>query len=65
MSSRPISTKWELGRDRYGRRVTMTREGHDFKIEIEPINQRDEGERIWSLSMDLILAAGEIAKKQR
>jgi hypothetical protein len=59
--SGPILTKWELGHDRYGRRVTMTRQGHDFAIEIEPINQRDDGERIHSLSADLLKEAARVA----
>lgn len=59
--SAPILTKWHLGADRYGRRVTMTREGNDFKIEIEPSSQRDDGERIHSLSAPLLIEAGKIA----
>lgn len=62
--AQPISIKWELGRDRFSRRVVMTREGQEFKIEIEPSSQRDEGERIHNLSRELLLAAGEIAKEQ-
>jgi hypothetical protein len=60
-----VSTKWELGRDRFGRRVTLTREGHDWKIEIEPSSQRDEGERIWYLSRDLLIEAGKVAQEER
>ncbi len=56
-----VLMKWELGRDRYGRRVTMTKEGNDFMIEIEPCNQRDEGERIRSLSADLLKEAARVA----
>lgn len=57
-----ISIKWELGRDRYNRRVVMTREGDDFTIQIEPANQRDDGECIRSLSADLLINAGNIAR---
>lgn len=63
--SNPILTKWQLGSDRYGRRVTMTREGSDYKIEIEPSSQRDDGERIHSLSGPLLIEAGKIASGQR
>lgn len=59
--SQPVLTKWELGRDRYGRRVTMSREKDDFSIEIEPANQRDDGERIRSLSASLLIEAGRLA----
>jgi len=61
----PILTKWELGRDRYGRRVTMTKQGNDFEIEIEPCNQRDDGERINSLSAMLIQEAARIVSERR
>lgn len=63
--SRTISIKWQLGADRYGRRVTMTREGNDFMIEIEPCNQRDDGERIRSLSRELLIEAGKIAQEAK
>lgn len=56
----PILTKWELGHDKYGRRVTLTRQGADFSIEIEPSSQRDDGERIHSLSAPLLQEAGRI-----
>lgn len=62
---KPALVKWVLGADRYGRRVTMTREGHDYRIDIEPCNQRDDGEIIRSLSRDLLLKAGEIANAER
>lgn len=65
MSSGPVSIKWELGRDRFGRRVTMTREGQDWKIEIESSSQRDEGERINYLSRNLLVEAGKIAERER
>ncbi len=65
MSAQPVSIKWELGHDRYGHRVTMTREGYDFRIEIEPCSQRDDGEIIRSLSKNLLIAAGDIAREQR
>lgn len=61
----PISIKWELGLDQYGRRVTMTKEGNDFMIEIEPGNQRDDGERIRSLSEDLLKEAARVASSTR
>lgn len=61
----PVSIKWKLGTDRYGRDVFMTREGHDFMIRIEPKNQRDDGETIRSLSRGLLIEAGKIASEQR
>ncbi len=56
----PILTKWELGHDKYGRRVTMTKRDHDYEIEIEPSSQRDDGERIHSLSAPLLQEAARI-----
>lgn len=35
---------------------------HDFCIRIEPINHRDDGEVIRSLSREIILAAAETLK---
>lgn len=58
-----IKRQWHLGNDRYGRRVTLTRDApHDWTIEIEPANQRDDGEIIRSLSRDLLIEAGKIAE---
>lgn len=61
MSNEPISTTWDLGRDRYGRRVTMTRTEHCFEIQSHPDSQRDDGEHIRSLTRDVLVRAGEIA----
>lgn len=62
-----IKRKWHLGSDRYGRTVTLTVEPtrHDWTIEIEPINQRDDGEIIRSLSRDLLIEAGKVAEAYR
>jgi hypothetical protein len=65
MTTSSIMTVWELGHDRYGRRVTMTCKGEDFEIEIEPCNQRDDGERIHSLSAPLLIEAARIAAERR
>lgn len=65
MTRRPASVSWTLGSDRFGRRVTLTREGDDFTIRIEPSSQRDDGEIIRSLSAPLLIEAGEIAKGER
>lgn len=59
--SKPICIKWHIGTDRYGRRVFLTKEDNDFMIEIEPADQRDDGECIRSLSAPLLIEAGKIA----
>lgn len=47
----------EVGRDWYGRRITATRSRESngrgkWKIEIHAKDQRDDGERVWSLTDD-------------
>lgn len=49
--------KIEVGKDWYGRTVTATRSKETngcgkWKIEVHPSSQRDDGERIWSLTDD-------------
>jgi hypothetical protein len=61
----PTKKEWLLGADRFGRQVTLTREGADYSIRITPGDQRDDGERINSLSRDLLMRAGEIAGGER
>jgi len=59
---------WRLDRlDRFGRSVTLTREGvDDYTIRIEPSSQRDEGETIRHLNRAIILElvgiVGEVPK---
>lgn len=57
MMPKLISQTLEIGRDAYGRRVTMTRaKTYDGKtvwtIVSEPASQRDDGERMTGLSDD-------------
>lgn len=55
-----VEQKLEIGADRYGRRVTMTRYldgGAPFwRIVSEPSSQRDDGERMDSLTDENIRA---------
>lgn len=60
--ARPVSTTWELGKDKHGRRVLLNCGPQGFMLESEPVSQRDEGERMFSLTADVLIAAGEIAK---
>jgi len=53
--------RWHIGSDRYGRRVFLMKEGHDYTIDIEPSSQRDDGEKIRSLSRDLLVEAARVA----
>ena len=59
---KPIATTWELGKDKHGRRVLLYYGPQGFRLESEPVSQRDEGERMFSLTADVLIAAGEIAK---
>ncbi len=52
---KPVKTIWDCGRDKYGRRVLLHREGDTFQIESQPVSQRDEGERCASLTAQNIL----------
>lgn len=61
----PRLKTWDIGVDKYGRPVTLTREGNDFTIRSEPLNQRDDGETIRSLTRDVLILAGEIASGER
>lgn len=58
----PRSTTWDLGRDRYGRPVSLTLDANGFAIRSEPISQLDEGEKIYSLTRNVLIAAGKIAE---
>jgi hypothetical protein len=60
-----LYSKYLLGTDKYGRRVTMTQEGDDITIEIEPSSQRDDGEKIQSLSGSLLTEAARILNSQK
>ena len=62
MPRSPTTISWEIGRDKYNRRVMLHWKGGAFNIESEPASQRDEGERIYSLTVDCILAAADILK---
>lgn len=61
----PRLKTWDIGIDKHGRLVTLTREGNDFTIRSEPVSQRDEGEIIRSLTRDILIIAGEIASGER
>jgi hypothetical protein len=62
MAAGEMQRKWEIGHDRFGRRVILTWNAPcDWTIEIQPLNQRDDGEIIRSLSAELLIEAGRIA----
>lgn len=61
----PKRMEYDIGRDRYGRPTTLIAEWNGgqlyWRIRSEPVNQRDEGEDIRSLTSDQLIAAGNIA----
>ena len=63
--NRPIATTWELGKDKHGRRVLLHFRNGEFQLESEASSQRDEGERMFSLTRDVLIAAGEVAKDSK
>lgn len=61
MIMQPIARTWEIGKDKHGRRVLVHRRNGEFIIESEAASQRDEGERIFSLTLENLRAIGELA----
>ncbi len=58
---KPKAIEYDIGQDAHGRPVTLTfRRSYDGKelwsIRSEPVNQRDEGERIDSLTAENLRA---------
>jgi hypothetical protein len=61
-----ITRTWHLGNDKYGRRVTLTvKPPHQWVLEVEPANQRDDGYIVHDLSRDLLIEAGKVAEAYR
>ena len=60
--AKPIATTWELGRDKHGRRVLLHYTQGEFQLQSEAASQRDEGERMFSLTREVLIAAAEVAK---
>ena len=68
--SEPIAIEWDVGQDAYGRHVKLKRgRTYDGKwvwsITSEPVSQRDEGERIQSLSIGALQSIAAIVKDFR
>lgn len=63
---RPDVEVWNLDRhDRFGRDVTLTREGTDeYVLRINPSSQRDEGETIRHLNRAIIMELADIVKER-
>jgi hypothetical protein len=65
MARAPDSETWRLQqKDPYGRTVTLKRDGAKYVLEIEPSSQRDEGERMYSLTAAIIQELGEIVSRK-
>lgn len=61
----PDSETWRLrATDRFGRSLTLTRDGVDFTLVIERSSQQDEGERIGYLTPQIIRELNEIVEKR-
>lgn len=66
--TQPMKIEYSLGADRYGRRTRLVadRESNGavvWTICSDPVNQRDEGEIIRSLTTDQLAEAGKIAER--
>lgn len=67
---KPKIIEWSIGNDIHGRPVSLRQDDTtpgktSFSIISEAVNQRDEGERIFSLSGVNLLAIREITKDWR
>ena len=66
MTTKATHVEWPLGYDCFGRQVTLKRtENQGWIIHIDALNQRDDDQRVWYLTRDMLVAAGEIAAKER
>jgi hypothetical protein len=60
---KPVCIKYRVGKDTHGREVYLTKtEMYGWEIYVEAANQRDESQRIWCLTDDVILAMAEAVK---
>jgi hypothetical protein len=66
MARRPDVETWRLDRrDRFGRELTLTRDGPDsYILRIEPGSQRDEGELIRHLNRAILCELAQIVGEQ-
>lgn len=67
--TKPKTREWDVGADVYGRTVTLrcsrTYDGKEvWKIITAPSSQRDDGERIDSLSINCLRSIAEIVQKE-
>jgi len=72
MTTQPTRFEYDLGSDRYQRRTKLIGErqngngnGIVWQIVSEPVNQRDDGEHVRSLTTSQLIAAGKIASEAR
>jgi hypothetical protein len=67
MPKQPSRTEYEIGPDKYQRRTLLVGENQGgvvvWSIVSEPVNQRDDGELIRSLTTPQLVAIGEIAEQ--
>ena len=61
----PNTASWKLGSDKHGRHVVLHFKDGAWNLESEPVNQRDEGEKIYSLTADVLIKAADIVKAWR
>lgn len=66
---KPKKREWDVGKDAHGRPVTLVNErnydGKDmWSIVSAAVNQRDDGERIYALSLETLKAIAGIIGKE-
>jgi hypothetical protein len=70
MIYKPRSREWDIGKDAYGRQSilkhTQTYDGKSvWSIQTMPANQRDDGEKITSLSLENLRTISAIAQDEK
>lgn len=66
MSNPPIlCVSWDIGKDKHGRRVVLHQRNGQFDVVAEPVNQRDDGEKMYSLTLENLKSIGAVAAQIR
>ena len=70
MIYKPRSREWDIGKDAYGRQSilkhTRTYDGKSvWSVQTMPANQRDDGEKITSLSLDNLRTIAAITQDEK
>jgi hypothetical protein len=63
---KPVCVKYKVGKDMHQRTVHLTKtEMYGWEIHVEAASQRDEDQRVWCLTDEVILAMAEAVKEAK